>query len=1053
MVPEGLLPSNPVETIHDYAPNSEHSAFDRDESLETNQNIQERIERRRAIAERAQRCIEEVEASGQHPYLRPHQLEGYLNSLRLIADYDPGASDPGRGHLIAPTGSGKSAVAIAIAHDTGARTLFVTSRNVLVDQMKDESVPDFAPDMQVQELSGRTTAKRLDRADDNTDDINLTNYLYIAHGGEAHTPKPGEYDLTILDEAHAALGPKVQQKLKPIENESMAVIATTATPKTLADSVIRHYPTELAHQTMLDGIREGYLSGIQIFAAHSGRSFDDKVHGPTRDYTSKSMESLIADPERNELIYDMALHGLEHTDGTGLIVCIRGNEQQHAQDIAAGLAAKKHPLHNRNVYIEAIGDHRKDSHAAIEALKHGEIDYLTTTEMATQGVDFRTLRIGIVATSVRSPLKLEQIMGRGMRPKDDPFLLYQLFDTPRNNPESLALAWDILGIQAPKQGMAVLPPGMPEHTLAPTETLPPRLQPFLEKIPPDEQDPQSTVGSPRLAVDSDAVTAAHESGIPLTRLQEQTGIRRSILRRILFDNVYTAHMAENEDGDIEEHYPEEASILLDYLVSRPEDKTLSAAAQELSVTHAKLVHYLGQFSIHAPFLYPRDEQRWALMQRYLSPAQRSLLKERIKLPRDIASHEIGLQEMARRASSFNFRSREYLEIRGFTPEPITSLSGKRVFVYDRAAMEAYIDSYTNALPLPNKVDFTSVRNVARTHPDARDYHVFAAASILGVPVTFYKVNARHRDEFIDNTHLEKIEELLPKIIAYYDKKHAERSAQDPSYNRHHSKERVATPTERDLDPDTQEYADERITLAEFLDTLIIPIPEVQLRQTIKELSIDVGPRGLRVADAQRIYAAILKDANETPTEEPYDTESSSVQPNELVQPTLRPKSHVVLPRYVRELSREPIVEPRNLSSLQSNQYANTLLAIAKFHPQFKDKAKVARTDEAIVVDRPTYNKLFILLQQEIPRIGEHWVPAPQICQDHGIDPDSLNAWLATGGYDTKHLIPVLGSKGDRLYFCSPELARQAIDVLRSHARRLPDELSYNVEATTTTDDA
>lgn len=1053
MVPEGLPPSNPVETIYDYAPNSEHSAFDRDESLETNQNIQERIERRRAIAERAQRCIEEVEASGQHPYLRPHQLEGYLNSLRLIADYDPGASDPGRGHLIAPTGSGKSAVAIAIAHDTGARTLFVTNRNILVDQMNHESVPTFAPNLRVQELSGRTTTKRLENTGEETVDISLTNYFYITYGDEMLAPKPGEYDLTILDEAHAALGPKVRQKLKPLEDASMATIATTATPKTLADSVVKHYPTKLARQTMLDGIQDGYLSGIQIFAAHSGRSFNDRVHGPTRDYTSKSMESLIADPERNELIYDMALHGLEHTGGTGLIVCIRGNEQQHAKDIAAGLATKKHPHHDRNIYIEAIGDHRNDNHAAIEALKHAEIDYLTTTEMATQGVDFRALRIGIVATSIRSPLKLEQIMGRGMRPKDVPFLLYQLFDTPRNDPQSLAFAWDILGIQAPKQGMAVLPPGMSESTLVPASTLPPRLRPFLEKIPPDEQDTQNTAGDPRLAVNGSIATTAHESHVSLTHLQEQTGIRRSILRRILFDNFYIANLTENNEGDLEEHYPEEASVLLDYLVSRPEDQTLSAATQELNITRSKLMHYLGRFGIYAPFLYTRGEQQWSRMRRFLGPTQHQQLQEQVNLPRDIDSHEIGLQEMAKRANNFNFRSREYLEIRGFTPESITLPNGRKAFVYDRATMEAYVDSYTNALPLPNKVDFTSVRNVARTHPDARDYHVFAAASILDVPVTFYKVNARYCDEFIDNTHLEKIEELLPKVIEYYNKKHAERSAQDPSYNRHKSKERIVTPTERDLDPDTQEHADERITLAELLDTMITPIPEVQLRQTIKELSIDVGPRGLRVADAQRIYAAILKDANETPTEEPYDTESSSVQPNELVQPTLRPKSHVVLPRYVRELSREPIVEPRNLSSLQSNQYANTLLAIAKFHPQFKDKAKVARTDEAIVVDRPTYNKLFILLQQEIPRIGEHWVPAPQICQDHGIDPDSLNAWLATGGYDTKHLIPVLGSKGDRLYFCSPELARQAVDVLRSHARRLPDELSYNVEATTTTDDA
>lgn len=1050
MVPEGEKPSNPIEIIESYVPQSEHGTFEGDESLANEFDTLTREARRQAVIERAKQRLAEIENTGSHAYLRPHQLPGYINGLRLIAEYNPDTEEPNSGHLIAPTGSGKSAVALAIANDTGARTLFVTSRHTLVDQMIAESVPDFTPRAQVQELSGRTRAERL-KNPSSSSDTDFTNYRYLAIGDEEFTPKPGDYDLNILDEAHDSLGSVTSEKLKPYEAAALATIATTATPATQLKSVVKRYPTRLDHQTMLDGIEGDYLSGIQIFAAHSGHSFDDKVHGASREYMAHGMEPLAQDQQRNGIIYDMALHGLEHTNGTGLIVCIRGNGQQHAKDVAAGLSEKTHPLQPRNIYVEAIGDHRKDkdNFDAIQALKHGEIDYLTTTEMATQGVDFRALRIGIVATSVRSQLKLEQIMGRGMRLKDDPFLFYQLFDTPRNNPAGLALAWDVLGIKEPRQGMSVLRPGTSEDRLVPVSSLPSHLQPFPEQFAPQEPG-NNGGGGPKVRLATDSISALEGAPVSLTRLQEQTGIRRNILRRILFDNAYTAGLEENETGNFEEHYPEEAAILLDYLVSRKEHKTLPESARELGVTYAKLYGYIGCHGIYASSMYARDEQRRAPMQRFLSVAQREQLREILSAPRDLTPDEIGLQEISNIAGNFNFRSRDFLEQRGFIPEAVTLTTGKQAFAYDRATLTAYAQAYKDAAPLPNKADFVSVRQVAREFAEAREYHIFAAASILGIPITFYKVNDRHRDEFLTIDDQERIEDLLPNVIAYYDKQHAERKAQDPSYNRHNTKERISAPSPADLAPKSeQDTSIERITIAELIDTMTVPAHAGDVQTVIQELGITLDPQGLRIADAQRVYAAILKKTQ--PEESPKST--TSKDPIDITQPLhapmLRPKqrSGVRLPRYVQELSREPLDEPRNLTTLKTNQFANTLLAIAKFHPLFEGLAQAARTEHAIVVDRHTYSLLFTLMQQDLPRINEFWIPAPQICEDHGIDVASFNTWLSGGGYDTKHLIPVVGKNlNQTLYFCSPELARHAVETLRSHAQRLPDDQSFDVDA-------
>jgi superfamily II DNA or RNA helicase len=1052
MVPEGEKPSNPVETTENYVLQSEHGRFERDESLENESDTLAREARRQAVIERAKQRLAEIESTGNHAYLRPHQLPGYINGLRLIAGYNPDADEPNSGHLIAPTGSGKSAVALAIANDTGARTLFVTSRHTLVDQMIAESVPDFTPSAQVQELSGRTRTERLKNPSQRSD-TDFTNYHYLAIGDEEFTPKPGDYDLNILDEAHDSLGRVTSEKLKPLEAAALATIVTTATPATQVNSVIKRYPTRLDHQTMLDGIEGDYLSGIQIFAAHSGHSFDDKVHGASREYMAHGMEPLVQDQQRNGIIYDMALHGLKHTNGTGLIVCIRGNGQQHAQDVAAGLGKKTHPLQARNIYVEAIGDHRKDkdNFNAIQALKHGEIDYLTTTEMATQGVDFRALRVGIVATSVRSQLKLEQIMGRGMRLKDDPFLFYQLFDTPRNNPAGLALAWDVLDIKEPQQGMSVLRPGTSEDRLVPVSSLPSHLRPFPEQFA--LQEPRNIGGTdkPKLRLATDSVTALEGTPVSLTRLQEQTGIRRNILRRILFDNAYTAGLEENETGSFEEHYPEEAAILLDYLVSRKEHKTLPESARELGVTYAKLYGYISCHDIYAPALYARGEQKRAPMQHFLSIAQREHLREILSTPRALTPNEIGLQEIGNIAGNFNFRSRGFLEQRGFIPESVTLTTGKQAFVYDRETLTAYAQAYKDAAPLPNKTDFVSVRQVAREFAEAREYHIFAAASILGIPITFFKVNDRHRDEFLTTDDQERIEDLLPKVIAYYDKQHAERKAQDPSYNRHNTKERVSPPSPGDLAPKSeQDTSIERITIPELIDTMAVPAHTGDVHAAMQQLGITPDAQGLRIADAQRVYAAILKKTQ--PSEDlPKPTESKGqidiTQP--LHAPTLRPKQRpgMRLPRYVQELSREPLDEPRNLTTLKTNQFANTLLAIAKFHPLFEGLAQAARTEHAIVVDRHTYAMLFTLMQQNLPRINETWIPAPQICQDHGIDVNSLNAWLSGGSYDTKHLIPVIGKNiSQKLYFCSPELARHAVETLRSHAQRLPDDQSFDVDA-------
>jgi len=108
--------------------------------------------------------------------------------------------------------------------------------------------------------------------------------------------------------------------------------------------------------------------------------------------------------DANERLSWVRQHG--HEDAGGLIVCC---DIQHARDIAR--------IVEREVGEPAVIVHSDDpgSAARIRRFRRGRARWIVAVSMVSEGVDIPRLRVGVYATTVKTPLFFRQVIGRFVR--------------------------------------------------------------------------------------------------------------------------------------------------------------------------------------------------------------------------------------------------------------------------------------------------------------------------------------------------------------------------------------------------------------------------------------------------------------------------------------------------------------------------------------------------------------------------------------------------------------------------------------------------------------
>lgn len=369
-----------------------------------------------------QRMAESAAATGvPETILREQQLPVFADLAVFLN------SDAERGHVILPTGSGKTVIqaetANAIFHGTEPgqpnrpKMLVLVPKLSLVNQTIGEYDPEtgeaiggfakFAPDL--------STSKYTGKVKDLSGDVVVMTYdslrNAVAQGLLPH------FDVVICDEAHRSLGPGTRPAVDAVA-QGAKTIAFTATPDFNEQKTVRNAYGEKIHEVSLrEGIELGMLSKVQVWSYKT----NIRLNVPDRagDFNMDDLEPLIQHQARNKAAVTAAANyvsqGLQ-----GLISCIPGDKTQHAKDMMDLLndtdIVDVNGVERKIVARAVSGDMDEDTLRGIyNEYREGRIDVLTFVDLLTEGFDAPNAKFIVNLRPTKSAVNAVQRLGRVLR--------------------------------------------------------------------------------------------------------------------------------------------------------------------------------------------------------------------------------------------------------------------------------------------------------------------------------------------------------------------------------------------------------------------------------------------------------------------------------------------------------------------------------------------------------------------------------------------------------------------------------------------------------------
>jgi type I restriction enzyme R subunit len=352
-----------------------------------------------------------------------------------------------RNLLTLATGTGKTLVAFQICwklwnsswNRTGEprrpRILFLTDRNVLVDDPKDKTFAPFGDARH--KIEGEAIKSR---------QMYFSTYQAIAKDER----RPGLYreyardffDLIVVDECHRGSARDESNWREILEYfEPAYQLGMTATPLREDNrDTYKYFGNPLYTYSLRQGIDDGFLAPYRVHRIVStvdaagwrpskgeldryGREIPDELYG-TRDF-----ERVVALKARTEAIARNLtdfLHKSGDRFAKTIVFCV---DQDHAEEMRKVLnnlnadLAKEHPEYVVRVVSDEgrIGRGYLDRFMELETVVPALV---TTSQMLTTGVDVQTCKNVVIARVINSMTEFKQIIGRGTRVRDDYGKLY-----------------------------------------------------------------------------------------------------------------------------------------------------------------------------------------------------------------------------------------------------------------------------------------------------------------------------------------------------------------------------------------------------------------------------------------------------------------------------------------------------------------------------------------------------------------------------------------------------------------------------------------------------
>ena len=244
-------------------------------------------------------------------------------------------------------------------------------------------------------------------------DIMVQTYSWMSR--HYHKYPQNKFDYIVIDEAHHAVAPTLKKIIQFFNPQTL--IGLTATPERLdtkkLEGVFGEYETNL---TLKEAIEKDILSPIKAFRIKSNLDLSE-IRYNGKDYVSTDLQKNVVVPSRDQLIVDALKKyfvGSDISFKSGLVFCVSVN---HAESIAKR-------MREHGISAEAVSGNNRRSFEYIDRYEKGEIQFLCTCSLITEGWDSPRTSIIVMARPTMSKVLYLQQLGRGTRKYPDKEALY-----------------------------------------------------------------------------------------------------------------------------------------------------------------------------------------------------------------------------------------------------------------------------------------------------------------------------------------------------------------------------------------------------------------------------------------------------------------------------------------------------------------------------------------------------------------------------------------------------------------------------------------------------
>ncbi|MGL5713177.1 MAG: DEAD/DEAH box helicase, partial [Paraclostridium sp.] len=226
-----------------------------------------------------------------------------------------------------------------------------------------------------------------------------------------------EFGYIVVDEAHHSVAPGIAKILKYFNSDFL--LGMTATPERLDNKKLEDIFSKVeTNLTLKEAIEKNICSPIRVFRLESNIDLSE-VRFNGKDYLSGDLEKRIVISSRNELIADtvdkyFGKDVKEFSEKQGIVFCVN---VKHAEMMAK-------LLNEKGISAAAVSGKDKKSLEYIDAYLKGDIRFLTSCQLISEGWDAPKTSVIVMARPTMSKVIYYQQLGRGTRKADGKEALY-----------------------------------------------------------------------------------------------------------------------------------------------------------------------------------------------------------------------------------------------------------------------------------------------------------------------------------------------------------------------------------------------------------------------------------------------------------------------------------------------------------------------------------------------------------------------------------------------------------------------------------------------------